>query len=170
MPAGNTYTQIASTTLGSAAASVTFSSIAGTYTDLVLLSAASNLGVNGNGLAIQFNTDTATNYSKTYWYGDGTSVASGRNTTQSNISISNMPISSTGVFAATVTNIQNYSNATTYKTVLSRGGGANTGNLVIAYVGLWRATPAAITTITLFSDTGNLATGSTFSLYGITAA
>jgi hypothetical protein len=112
MPAGNTYTQIASTTLGSAAASVTFSSIAGTYTDLVLLSAASNLGVNGNGLAIQFNTDTATNYSKTYWYGDGTSVASGRNTTQSNISISNMPISSTGVFAATVTNIQNYSNAT----------------------------------------------------------
>jgi hypothetical protein len=80
-----------------------------------------------------------------------------------------MPISSTGVFGAGVANIQNYSNATTYKTVVSRGGAANTGMIVIAYVGLWRST-AAITTITLFSDTGNLATGSTFSLYGITAA
>jgi hypothetical protein len=169
MAAGNTYTQIASTTLGSAAATVTFSSIPGTYTDLVLLTAASNTGGNGNGLAIQFNTDTASNYSKTYLYGDGTSVVSGRGTSQTNISISNMPISSTGVFGAGVANIQNYSNATTYKTVVSRGGAANTGMIVIAYVGLWRST-AAITTITLFSDTGNLATGSTFSLYGITAA
>jgi hypothetical protein len=169
MPAGNTYTQIASTTLGSAASSVTFSSIPGTYTDLVLLSAASNLGVNGNGLAMQFNSDTATNYSKTFLYGDGASGVSGRGTSQTNISISNMPISSTGVFGAGVANIQNYSNATTYKTVVSRGGAANTGMIVIAYVGTWRST-AAITTITLFSDTGNLATGSTFSLYGITAA
>jgi hypothetical protein len=80
-----------------------------------------------------------------------------------------MPISSSGAFATTVTNIQNYSNATTYKTVLSRGGGANTGNLVIAYVGTWRST-AAITTIDLINDSGNFAAGSTFSLYGITAA
>lgn len=169
MAAGNTYTQIASTTLGSSAASVTFSSIPSTYTDLVIVSFSANTAINGNGQGIRFNSDTATNYSKTYLYGDGTSAVSGRGTSQTNISISNLPISSTGVFAATVTNIQNYSNATTYKTVLSRGGGANTGNLVIAYVGTWRST-AAITTIDLINDSGSFITGSTFNLYGIAAA
>lgn len=169
MAAGNTYTQIASTTLGSSAASVTFSSIPSTYTDLVIVSFAANTAVNANGMGIRFNSDTATNYSKTYLYGDGTSAVSGRGTSQTNISISNLPISSSGAFATTVTNIQNYSNATTYKTVLSRGGGANTGNLVIAYVGLWRST-AAISTIDLINDSGSFITGSTFNLYGITAA
>jgi hypothetical protein len=37
MAAGNTYVAIAEQTLGTAAASVTFSSIPGTYTDLVLV-------------------------------------------------------------------------------------------------------------------------------------
>jgi hypothetical protein len=37
MAAGNTYTPLATQTLGSAAASVTFSSISGAYTDLVLV-------------------------------------------------------------------------------------------------------------------------------------
>lgn len=169
MAAGNTYTQIASTTLGSAASSVTFSSIPATYTDLVIVSSAANTAVNANGMGIRFNSDSATNYSKTYLYGDGTSAVSGRGTSQTNISISNLPISSTGVFAATITHIQNYSNATTYKTVLSRGGGANTGNLVIAYVGLWRST-SAISTIDLINDSGNFIAGSTFNLYGIAAA
>jgi hypothetical protein len=36
MAAGNTYTPLATQTLGSAAASVTFSSISGAYTDLVV--------------------------------------------------------------------------------------------------------------------------------------
>jgi hypothetical protein len=169
MAAGNTYTQIASTTLGSSAASVTFSSIPSTYTDLVIVSFAANTAVNANGMGIRFNSDTATNYSKTYLYGDGTSAVTGRGTNQTNISISNLPISSTGVFATTITNIQNYSNTTTYKTVLSRGGGANTGNLAIVYIGLWRST-SAISTIDLINDSGNFITGSTFNLYGIAAA
>ena len=164
-----TYTLINSSSLGSATASVTFSSIPATYTDLVIVSFAANTGGNGNGIAMQFNSDTASNYSKTYLYGDGTSSVSGRAANQTNMSISNMPISSTGVFSTGIANIADYSNATTYKTVVSRGGAANTGMLVIAYVGLWRST-AAITTITLFSDTGNLAANSTFKLYGIEAA
>jgi hypothetical protein len=148
---------------------VTFSSIPSTYTDLIILSFAANTAINANGMGIRFNSDTATNYSKTYLYSDGTSAVSGRGSNQTNISISNLPISSTGVFAATITNIQNYSNATTYKTVISRGGGGNTGNLVIGYVGTWRST-SAISTIDLINDSGNFITGSTFNLYGITAA
>lgn len=169
MAASATYEKIASTTLGSAAATVTFSSIPSVYTDLVILSSSANTAVNGNGQGIRFNSDTATNYSKTFLYGDGTSVVSGRASNQTNISISNQPISSSGTFTATITNIENYSNATTYKTILSRGGSAHTNNLAIAYVGTWRST-AAITAIDLINDSGNFITGSTFTLYGIAAA
>jgi hypothetical protein len=165
----STYTKISSTTLGSSAASVTFSSIPATYTDLVIVSFSANTAINGNGQGIRFNSDTATNYSKIFMYGDGTSAVSGRASSQTNISISNQPISSSGTFAATVTSIQNYSNSTTYKTVLSRGGSAHTNNLVIAYTGTWRST-AAITTIDLINDSGSFITGSTFNLYGIKAA
>jgi hypothetical protein len=42
MAAGNTYVAIAEQTLGTAAASVTFSSISGAYTDLVIVAQASN--------------------------------------------------------------------------------------------------------------------------------
>ena len=165
----STYTKIASTTLGSSAATVTFSSIPSTYTDLVIISSSANTAVNGNGQGLRFNSDTATNYSKIFMYGDGSSAVSGRGTSQTNISISNQPISSSGAFTATVTSIQNYSNSTTYKTVLSRGGSNHTNNLVIAYAGTWRST-ATITTIDLINDSGSFITGSTFNLYGITAA
>ena len=42
MAAGSTYTPIATTTLGSAQADVTFSSISGSYTDLVLIIGGKN--------------------------------------------------------------------------------------------------------------------------------
>lgn len=69
MTAGQTYFPIANTTLSSAAASYTFSSISGSYTDLVLviggtLSADISAG-------IYFNGDTGTNYSTTRMYGNG---------------------------------------------------------------------------------------------------
>jgi hypothetical protein len=63
--------------------------------------------------------------------------------------------------------VMNYSNSTTYKTALAKGGGADYGTE--AYVGLWRNT-SAITSITVLSSSGNMATGSTITLYGIKAA
>jgi hypothetical protein len=57
----------------------------------------------------------------------------------------------------------NYSNTTTYKTSLVR----TNNDRVAAVVNLWRST-AAITTIKLEEVvTGDIATGSTFTLYGI---
>ena len=66
MAAGITYTPIASTTLGSAAASYTFSSIPNTYTDLVLIAsmADSNSGADQR-MLVQVNGDTGTKYSTT---------------------------------------------------------------------------------------------------------
>jgi hypothetical protein len=74
--------------------------------------------------------------------------------------------SATG-FGQGVTNVQNYSNTTTYKTVLSRG---SSNNYVFAWVDVWRNT-AAISSLTISTDgSSNFTAGSTFSLYGIKAA
>lgn len=161
-----TYEPIATQTLGSAAATVTFSSIPSTYTDLVLVvstqhTAASDLLFRvGNG-----SIDTGTNYSNTFIYGAATTAASSRATSASSIGIGYTD--STSEFDIVKLNLQNYANTTTNKTILNRSGNAST--LVYASVGLWRST-SAINTIQIFPSTGNLNTNSTFSLYGIKAA
>jgi hypothetical protein len=71
MAAGATYEPIATTTLGTATSSFTFSSIPATYTDLRLV-----IGwVSGTNPRIRFNSDTATSYSQTAMYGDGTAAS-----------------------------------------------------------------------------------------------
>ena len=75
-----TYEPIATTTLGSAQTSVTFSSISGAYTDLVLVINAGNSGGTGYGIALQCNNDTGSNYSFTQLYGTGSAATSTRST------------------------------------------------------------------------------------------
>ena len=156
----STYTPIATQTLGSTASSVTFSSIPQGYTDLVLVVAGNNSSSTYSPY-IQFNGDTSTNYSITSMYGDGSTAASAR--------ASSTATAYFGSLGATqgnaIVQIQNYSNATTYKTALIRINDA--GFRVYGSVMLWRST-AAITSVTVFNESpGTFASGSTFSLYGI---
>jgi hypothetical protein len=160
-----TYEPIATTTLGSAQASYTFSSISSAYTDLILVTNVK--AVSSSELRIQLNSDTGTNYSFTYLSGNGTSAFSSRGSNASRIPLNAYADASTTFAQTTISQIMNYSNATTYKTVITRASNANNG--VDAVVGLWRNT-AAITSINVFLGTGNLDTGSTFTLYGIKAA
>lgn len=163
----STYEKIATTTLGSATATVTFSSISGSFTDLVLISSAKYTTTNGT-LLLTFNSDTGSNYSTTYVYGQGSLAESGR---QSNISNLLVGRANTTVFGIGRTNIQNYSNTTTYKTVLDRADlGSGTNPLAIASVGLWRST-SAITSLTITAlNSDTFTSGSTFTLYGILKA
>ena len=159
----STYTPIATQTLGSAAASVTFSSIPGTYTDLVLVLSVQD--ASGNSFALQFNGDTSTNYSRTRLLGDGSATSSAR-TTNATSMVFNYVGTITSEFSASIANVMNYSNATTYKTALVRSGAASVGTS--ASVGLWRST-SEITSITINAGS-TFAVGSTFTLYGIKAA
>ena len=166
--ATNTYVALRKTTVtGSPVASVTLSltGISG-YTDLVLVISGTSTSATNHG--IQFNSDTAFNYSTTLVYGDGTSAGSTRKLAASGGG--NQPFfytnnGSTGQFTTTI-NIQNYSNTTTYKTGLSRFSSA--GTYVWGAVGLWQSTDA-ITSITYLTAGGDINSGSTFSLYGIRA-
>jgi len=159
MPAGSTYTPLATTTLGSASATVTFSSISSAYTDLVMIIQATTAA--GNAMTYQLNGDsTTTNYSVTGVYGDGSSAGSYRSSNNTLSGASAAP-------NVAILNFQNYSNTTTYKTLLSRGNEINNDSRAV--VSLWRNT-AAVNQIVMGINGGTYAAGSTFTLYGIAAA
>jgi hypothetical protein len=161
-----TYEPIATTTLGSAAATVTFSSISGVYTDLILITNSAT-GVADIDMYIQVNSDTGSNYSWTSITGNGSAGSSARGVSSSlGYRVGNMSGSNVGQNNSII-QFQNYSNTTTYKTILSRTNNASL--LVQAFVGVWFNT-SAINSMDIKTQSGTFSTGSTFTLYGIKAA
>jgi hypothetical protein len=167
----STYEPIATTTLSSSQQTITFSSIPATYTDLVFVCSAKQDGnATAIGAYVRFNSDSGTNYSNTSLYGNGTSVASQRTSNQQGMFLLNPNNTVYGVY---IFNILNYSNTTTYKTMLSRENVPDSATWASAY--LWRSTVAINTiSITATDSTGgtqdNWVAGSQFTLYGIKAA
>ena len=170
--AANTYTLISSNVLASSAASVTFSSIPATYTDLVLrVSARCDNGSTANNARIQFNSDTATNYSETFLYGSGSAAASSRVSSQTKI-LEALIVDGNTATANTFGNLEMYIPSYTVSqnkpisTIAVQETNA-TGAYIYATADLWRNT-AAITSIYIEAGaTVNFVTGSSFYLYGI---
>ena len=161
-----TYALINSTTLTSNQASVTFSDIPGTFTDLIVVSryglsadADSQVYVNG--------VSTGTSYSETYLRGNGSTASSGRRSSQPywlhGLAAVTVPTTITSVV---IHHFFDYANTTTNKTLISRINDA--GAQVSLRTGLYSST-SAITSITIGGISANLLSGSTFKLYGITA-
>lgn len=159
MAAGSTYTPIATTTLGSATSSYTFSSIPSTYTDIVLVVSVNRSTSGVDAIKVRINGDTGSNYSMTRLvngssdrttgatYFDAPAFVDGSNT-------SNM-----------IAHFMNYKSTSINKTILIRG---NTATFATAAtVGLWRST-AAINSIEVFVST--MDTGTQLTIYGIAAA
>ena len=172
MPAGATYEPITTTTLSSSASFVEFTSVSQNYTDLIVVgqySFVSN-GVRYASLRVgNGSVDTGTNYSDTYldtYYG---TPGSGRNTNvaQALFSYSDSDGLTTSQSQVAVAHFMNYSNTTTYKTIINRNMSA--ADMVSAYVNLWRST-SAINTIRIIAGFADFASGSTFTIYGIKAA
>jgi hypothetical protein len=165
----STYTPIATTTLSSTQTTVTFSSIAGTYTDLVLVAVMKTTGANFQPI-LRYNSDSGSNYSSTTVWGNGSSAGSNRHTNQNGIYANpGSGIGTAGEFMPWIINIMNYANTTTNKTSVERFN--NTPSVVNAGVGLWRNT-AAITSVSLVAEAGSndFQIGSTFTLYGVKSA
>lgn len=168
--AGQTYVPIATNTLASPTGTVSFTSIPGTYTDLRLVVMAQNGSAN---FYMKPNSDSNNRYSTTYLQGDGTTAASGRFITTDLTSNGMLVARSTAfptsgsTYGICTIDVMNYSNTTTYKTVLSRWGIASgvTGTSVNLY-----QNTAAITQLDCTAFGSNWTAGSTFTLYGIQAA
>lgn len=157
----STYEPIATTTVsGSSTSTISFSSIASTYTDLYLVTQGGL--ANSGGFAIRFNGDTGTNYSRTFLKGNGTSATSGRGSNEYPVYCSSDGTNQVNRFA-----IMNYSNTTTYKTMITRGDEA--ANSAITFVVLWRST-SAINQVEVICPGTNFNSGFTATLYGIKSA
>lgn len=166
MPDTSTEVALATTTLSSAAATITFSSISSAYTDLRLVVVAKN-GSGIDNLLMRFNSDSGINYSSTWIQGAGGSSASSARSNNITAIRSRWSEGSTQ-FALTTFDIFSYAGSTN-KTVLATGSSDinGAGGYVTRTVSLWRNT-AAITSITLVANlTGLYDIGTTATLYGI---
>lgn len=172
----NTYKLISSTTLGSATASVTFSSIPTFYDDLALIVSArsnSTLYAYPTLITVAINDDTSSLYSFRAGYGqDGSSIANG-STAQIGIVVysinSNNASSTANAFGSLELYFPQYRSV---RNKIASGYAVTENNSVnfatIDYSSLlYRNTPA-ITSLVVREYTGsNFLTNSSFSLYGI---
>jgi hypothetical protein len=178
MNAGNMYgamVPIASVTVsGSTIDTITFDNIPQTYQDLFIVA---SIGANTSyiGAYLKFNNDTSTLYSNTSLVGQGSSAASYRQTGQGACVYGGNDagiVAATSNYSATEMHILNYSNTSTFKTLLSRYAQDRNGSgETDLCVNLYRST-SAITRIDLFSGrtpTAYISAGSTATLYGIRA-
>jgi hypothetical protein len=167
MPA--TYEPIATYTFPSDAASYTFNSIPGTYTDLRLVIAETG-ATGSNECALIFNGDTGANYDLVSLSMSASNVGgSGSGANLNNISFGGGMADAVHIFE-----INNYKNTTVFKNCLSKTVGLGGGSQIVYFrCANWRNT-AAITSIK--ADTYGSAfgyiwrTGTTMTLYGILAA
>jgi hypothetical protein len=168
--ATNTYVALQTVTVLSPTTSVNFnlSGVTG-YTDLVLVIANGSTN-NPTNHTYQFNGDGGTGslYSTTWLTGNGSAAVSNRHSNDTSILPDYNGYMNSTSNVNTISHFMNYSNNTTYKTVLSRSNNAAIGT--DATVGLWRNTNA-ITSIQVISGSINtFNTGVTLSIYGIKAA
>jgi hypothetical protein len=176
----NTYTLIASSTVGSGgAANIDFTSIPGTYTDLkVLVSGRTTQASNiRDYFLIRFNSSTS-GYNRIWLYGYDSNVAgsgSATGATYGFVGTINGVDSTASTFNNAEIYVPNYASSKKKSfsvDVVTENNSATTW-MVNFTAGLWDNT-AAITSITLFpaggdisSPTGNFAQHSTAYLYGI---
>jgi len=171
----STYEKIQSVTVtGSTQSSLSFTVIPGTYTDLVIQGQVrtNRAGEVTDQYTFELNSDTGSNYSSTTIYGNGSSANSTRSSSATNTGLYRCPAAtaSSGMFGPVYANFMNYSNSTTYKTIVGRCADHSSIFGTLANVSLWRNT-ASITSIVMKSTTGNSFVQDTVvTLYGIKAA
>jgi hypothetical protein len=155
-----TYTPLANITLGSAAATITFSSIPATYRDLVLVvEAGGSTNLVGR---LRLNNDTGTNYHFQRLSASGSATASN----QLSARLADFTQATTTSKALMIAHIMDYSATDKTKIILSRADNAQ--QATEAFVNRWGLL-AAVTSVRVLTDTGNWSAGSTFALYGIVA-
>jgi hypothetical protein len=159
-----TYTPLATVTLATTAASVTFSSIPTTYRDLILVMNPTT-NVNGAYPLVRANSNSGNNYSRVWMRGLGAGLDSASTSVMTSFDIGNVLSSTPATF---ILQFMDYSATDKLKSLLLRADTTYVGTdaATMAAAQVYRST-SAITSLQILLGSGLYASGSTFSLYGI---
>lgn len=164
-----TYDSIASVTLSSTSNDVTFTSISSSYTDLVLVMSNLTSTTTTGKPRIRFNNDTSANYNYVLTQGLGSTVSTQGAKDTTSTWISGDPSMNSTTPSSCIVHINSYSSTAAWKTAIAYGGWfGESGNRSVVFCLTWKST-SAISTVNINSPTYAFNSGSTFSLYGITA-
>ncbi len=169
-----TFTQIGSAvTVGSGgAASIDFSSIPTTFTDIKIVAALRNTGAGGpyEGY-VRFNGVSTSTYSDKWLRGDGASAISASDATTQMYDLFHPGLGATSnTFGNLEIYVPNYAGSTAKSVsmdVVTENNGTTAYSVLVA--GLWTGT-AAINQVTLYPQSGSFAQYSTAYLYGVSNA
>jgi hypothetical protein len=170
--AGGSVSLITETVTSGSQASVTFSAIAATYRDLlVVVRGRHNTAATTVDIFLRFNADSGANYHNQQHHSYGTGIVAAQQVTQTQAKIGNLPgNSATANYAGTIQlRIGDYRGTTFYKSVVAQwansygSGGFTQGVGVNA--GLWAST-SAITSVEVRGDADYFVDGTVISLYG----
>lgn len=174
----SSFESIATATGTGSSNTITFSSIPSGYSALQIrfIGKSTQTGTAARYIAnLRFNSDTGSNYASHTLRGDGNSVSATGAATQTNIIIYQIPNSATAyanMHTVGIIDIIDYTSTAKAKTIrVASGLDLNTAtasnNVINLSSGLWYATPAAITSISIVVPTGSWTTTSSFALYGV---
>jgi hypothetical protein len=169
-PSLNSYESIQTFTVGSGGqTTISFTAIPATFKHLQVRALSRITSATEINLAVRFNSDTGTNYTGHFLYGDGSTAGAG------NLGPSIAPpfairtgnsTFTSGVFGGAVMDILDYANTNKYKTVRTLSGVDNNGSGSVFLVSdLWMST-SAITQVDI-TTSASIAQYSSFALYGI---
>jgi hypothetical protein len=169
--AAGAYELISTTIADGSTGTITFSSLPSGYKHLqVRATIRSSRSSNVDSLRVRLNGNTGSNYANHRLYGQGSSVASDNDLSQTSMlgGLISSNQKATGIFSAAVIDILDCFTANKKPVIRSFVGTQTAGvDYIQLTSGLFNS-DAAVTSVTLFPTTGpNWVSGSRFSLYGI---
>lgn len=164
---------IASASGTGSSSTISFNSIPQTFTHLHIRAIARGTAAGSwDGMTVRFNSDSSSNYAQHYIYGNGGSVSTNGQASQTAAYVGSTVAGgnqTAGLFGVAITDILDYANTSKYKVTRTLNGvDANGSGYVEMDSGLWMNT-AAISSISIIL-TSNYATGTRIDLYGITTS
>jgi hypothetical protein len=161
-----TYEKIATTTLGTASATITFSSISSAYTDLRLVVVINGVST-ANYTLLKLNNTTG-NIGFTQLSGSGTSAGSGRSTSDV-LYLNYQATLSTTLPTFSTVDLFSYAGSTAKSMLVTSSYDKNGSGIVERFASVCTST-SAIDRIDVYTSSGTFNTGTTATLYGILKA
>ncbi len=168
---------IATGTSTGSSSEIVFSDIPQTYTNLMIYGSARAQGNSeGQGIYIQFNSDTAANYNYIRYAFERKNTTSNAYSAVGNsqnglyFDVAPDTAYTTNLFGGVVCDILNYSSSSDYKTLISEPHVPFTSGVttyIWHHAGAWMSN-SAITSLRIYNpSSNNFVSGSTYSLYGV---